>query len=115
MQSSSAFSAVPPARVVALIGTALAAGHVTETGGRLYAVDVAAPALAAEPAAAGPTARPLRAVMLDVESIVKTTSEEPFTNKRIYQIGLSEPAPTLPGFPPNRSSPVGLSLPMSPG
>ncbi|MGH3599676.1 MAG: hypothetical protein ACRDQH_05260, partial [Pseudonocardiaceae bacterium] len=87
VQSSRTFSAVPAARVVALIGTALAAGHITDTGGRLHAVDAAPPALAAEPPAAGPTARPLRAVVLDVESIVKTTSKEPFTTKRIYQIG----------------------------
>ena len=88
VQSSPAFSVVPPARVAALIGTALGAGHVTETRGRLHAVNAAAPAPDAEPAAAEPpTPRPLRAVVLDVESIVKTTSKEPSTDKRVYQIG----------------------------
>jgi ATP-dependent DNA helicase RecQ len=88
VRSSSAFSAVPAARLAALIGTALAFGHVIETAGRLYAVNAAA-ASAAEPTDAEPltTVHALRAVVLDVESIVKTTSKEPFTDKRIYQIG----------------------------
>lgn len=85
VRSSSAFSGVPAPRLAALIGTALALGHVTETTGRLHAVNAAASA--AEPADAEPLTTALRAVVLDVESIVKTTSKEPFTEKRIYQIG----------------------------
>ncbi|MGH2393424.1 MAG: hypothetical protein ACRDGH_08025, partial [Candidatus Limnocylindria bacterium] len=88
VRSSSAFSAVPAARLAALIGSALALGHVIETAGRLHAVNAAA-ASAAEPADAEPltTVHALRAVVLDVESIVKTTSKEPFTDKQVYQIG----------------------------
>ena len=33
------------------------------------------------------TRRPLRAVIVDLESVVRTTATEPYTDKRIYQIG----------------------------
>ncbi|MBV8995093.1 MAG: DEAD/DEAH box helicase family protein, partial [Pseudonocardiales bacterium] len=89
VRSSVLFSAVPAARLTAIIGAALVAGHVTETGDRLHAVNATAATPTAESTDAElpTTTHSLRIVVLDVESIVKTTSKEPFTDSRIYQIG----------------------------
>jgi len=86
---SSQYAAVPAARLAALVGAALTAGHVVEQAGVLHsAARQAAPD--ADPIPDDTVSvedRPLRAVVLDVESIVQTTPKEPYTDKRIYQLG----------------------------
>lgn len=78
---------VPAARVTQLLAATVTAGAVTlATDGRYRATDTAA----AEHTADDPRrarARPLRAVVVDVESVVHTTGVEPYIDKRLYQIG----------------------------
>jgi len=79
------FHGLPAARVAALIREALAAGAVVERGGRLQ---VTAPSEADHPDRIPPVRTgPLRAVVVDLESVVRTTAAEPYTDKRIYQLG----------------------------
>lgn len=89
LRQSVQYAAVPAARLAALVSAAVTAGHVVDRGGVLQSA--APPQQSAPDADAAPAApvedRRLRAVILDVESIVQTTSKEPFTDKRIYQVG----------------------------
>ncbi|SFC82805.1 ATP-dependent DNA helicase RecQ [Streptomyces aidingensis] len=87
---------LPAARVGRLLAQALEAGLLREDAGRLYpaTVDSRTDEPADEPAAgsapaAGPGARPpgLRGVAVDLESVVRTTAVEPYTERRIFQIG----------------------------
>ncbi len=87
---------------MALVQEGITAGAITDDGGRLRVrVPVPAPAAAADGspldrpteesaggASCGGTAgHPLRAVIVDLESVVRTTAAEPYTEKRIYQVG----------------------------
>lgn len=76
---------MPAARLSRLVGEGLAAGALIERAGRLYASAVDEDTDNAEEAP--PRSGPLRAVIVDVESVVRTTATEPYTDKRIYQIG----------------------------
>ncbi|WP_347059733.1 DEAD/DEAH box helicase [Blastococcus sp. HT6-30] len=85
------FPRLDPRRVTDLVARALAAGAVHETGGRLHGFTAAMPTAttsAQETAPAPSGSRPLRAVALDLESVVKTTATEPYLDKRIFQIGV---------------------------
>jgi ATP-dependent DNA helicase RecQ len=79
------FRGLPAARVAALAREAITAGAITDDCGRLRAA-----ALADDPPDTDPghaTGRPLRAVIVDLESVVRTIVTEPYTDKRIYQVG----------------------------
>jgi hypothetical protein len=77
---------VPAQRVAQLLGAAIGDGSITDDGSVLRAAGAGPDELRDVPA---PLRRPgpRRAVVVDVESIVRTTSVEPYTDKRIYQIG----------------------------
>jgi ATP-dependent DNA helicase RecQ len=80
------FRGLPAARVAALAREAIAAGAISDDCGRLRAVAPdTAPETERTPGNA--TGRPRRAVIVDLESVVRTTAAEPFTDKRIYQVG----------------------------
>jgi RecQ family ATP-dependent DNA helicase len=89
------FRGVPAGRVVALVQEAITAGSITDEDGRLRAATAAdGPPLdrpteeSAGGASRGDTANhPLRAVIVDLESVVRATAAEPYTEKRIYQVG----------------------------
>ncbi|MBP2183842.1 DEAD/DEAH box helicase [Amycolatopsis magusensis] len=77
---------LPVRRVATLIAQALSAGELVEKAGRLrvpVAVDVATPAACAVP----PTSGVIRAVAIDLESVVRTTASEPYLDQRIFQVG----------------------------
>ena len=87
------FRGVPAIRVAALIQEAITAGTITDEGGRLRSA-VVDPSLgrsaeeSADDASREDIAEhPLRAVIVDLESVVRTTATEPYTQKRIYQVG----------------------------
>lgn len=71
------------ARIAALLAEARAAGAVVERDGRLHVAN----GDATEDCGDSPHRGPLRAVIIDVESVVRTTASEPYTERRIYQIG----------------------------
>lgn len=75
-----------PARTLDLLNQALTAGLLERSGGRVRALspDTDQPA---ETGTTGAGTRGIRVVVLDLESVVKTTATEPFTDKRIFQIG----------------------------
>ncbi len=80
------FPAVAPHRLSMLVDEAVIGGAL------VHADDVLRTAAHADPAghigtghAAGD--RPQRVVVLDLESVVRTTDTEPFTDKRIFQVG----------------------------
>ena len=89
------FRGVPVKRVAALLQEAIIAGIISDDHGRLRAALVAdVPPLErlTEEASHGASrdesaGRPLRAVIVDLESVVRTTSAEPYIEKRIYQVG----------------------------
>ena len=85
------FRGLPAARVAALAREAIAAGAVTDDHGHLRATALADDPLhtsqGSGPASDRTADRPLRAVIIDLESVVRTTATEPYTDKRIYQIG----------------------------
>jgi RecQ family ATP-dependent DNA helicase len=81
------FRGLPAARVPLLASEAITAGAITEDRGRLRAASPDS-----DPPETGPVldqvpSRPLRAVIVDLESVVRTIATEPYTDKRIYQIG----------------------------
>ena len=85
------FKGLPAARVAALAREAVTAGAITDDGGRLRVFTPAGDPANMDPdASSAPgraTGRPLRAVIVDLESVVRTTATEPYTDKRIYQVG----------------------------
>ena len=88
----SRFPGQHPRRIAELLGTALTAGALTrDKDGRLCLPESAAapePLPAAEEhGTSAPADRPLRAVAVDLESLVRTTAVAPFTDKRIFQVG----------------------------
>ncbi|MGI8333688.1 DEAD/DEAH box helicase [Actinomadura scrupuli] len=82
------FTGLHPRRVADLISRAVVAGVLFEAAGRLRVPGTGEqepePTRAAGPA----SGRPLRAVALDLEAVVRTTASEPFLDKRIFQIGV---------------------------
>ncbi|MGO9297742.1 MAG: DEAD/DEAH box helicase, partial [Streptosporangiaceae bacterium] len=81
------FPRLPAARVAALAREAITAGVIVEDGGRLRTAGPAEEPLDADSNQERPSGRPLRAVIVDLESVVRTTAVEPYTDKRIYQVG----------------------------
>ena len=85
------FRGLPAERVSALLSEAITAGAIIESGDRLRSSNADANSHDAHsaheaPSHAGATWRPLRAVIVDLESVVRTTAAEPYTEKRIYQV-----------------------------
>ena len=84
------FAGLHVRRVADLAGRAVAAGLLTVNSGR-FRNALSAPEMRTNslptPAAASGGDRGIRAVVLDLESIVRTTAAEPYTDKRIFQIG----------------------------
>jgi hypothetical protein len=76
-----------PTRILALVKEALGAQLLERAGVniRVHSAEIASSP--GEPSSAKEDAHGLRLVLLDVESIVKATATEPFTDKRIFQIG----------------------------
>ena len=81
------FRGLPAARVAALAREAITAGAITDDRGRLHAAASADDPPDTGPAPGHAAARPLRAVIVDLESVVRTIATEPYTDKRIYQVG----------------------------
>jgi|GEM_PF-3443154 len=81
------FTGLHPRRVTDLVSRAVAAGALTESAGRLRTPKT--DEQPAEPPQAPPYGggSAIRAVAIDLESVVRTTTTEPFTDKRIFQIG----------------------------
>lgn len=77
---------VPAQRVAQLLGAAIGDGSITDDGSMLRATSTGPDELR-DISAALRRPGPRRAVVVDVESVVRTTSVEPYTDKRIYQIG----------------------------
>ncbi|MGH3277560.1 MAG: hypothetical protein ACRDNW_00270 [Trebonia sp.] len=83
------FRGQPAVRVASLVQQAVSAGVVVDNAGLLQ---IAAPDRSTdneptgEPDREETRGRPLRAVIVDLESVVRTTAREPYTEKRIYQI-----------------------------
>ncbi|MGW3207160.1 DEAD/DEAH box helicase [Streptomyces sp. NPDC001135] len=82
------FKRVPHQRLAMLLDQALSAGQLHERDGLLFAAerqDLPRPEL---PGAADTfVRRPVRAVAIDVESVVRTTAAAPYLDRRIFQIG----------------------------
>jgi RecQ family ATP-dependent DNA helicase len=83
--SRARFPGLAAARVAQLVEQALAAGAILSSGGRLRAV--AAGDLVGDTVPRAQRTGPLRGVVVDLESVVRTTAVEPFTDKRIFQLG----------------------------
>ena len=85
-RARASFPGLAVARIAQLLSQAIAAGAVESSGGRLRAV-VASAEEASNLAPSIQRVGPLRAVVIDLESVVRTTAVEPFTDKRIFQLG----------------------------
>ena len=81
------FPRLPAARVAALAREAITAGVVVDDHGRLRAARPAEELVDTDSIQGRPGGRLLRAVIVDLESVVRTTAVEPYTDKRIYQVG----------------------------
>ncbi len=84
------FRRLPTARVAVLARQAVNAGAIIDEDGRLRAVardNSLTTDLCASSAQSHSVDRSLRAVVIDLESVVRTTATEPYTDKRIYQVG----------------------------
>jgi RecQ family ATP-dependent DNA helicase len=87
------FRGVPAIRLAALIQEAITAGMISDEGGRLRSTVDDPPLGRTAEESVDDTSRediaehPLRAVIVDLESVVRTTATEPYTEKRIYQVG----------------------------
>jgi Exonuclease len=82
--AQSRFPRLPAQVVTALVAEALAAGALVETDGVLRVPGDGA-AAGTSPSASG--AQRGRIVIVDLESVVRTTDVESFTDKRIFQLG----------------------------
>lgn len=80
-------TALHPRRVADLVSRAIAAGALVEGAGRLTVPSIEKHKLEPTEELVRPSGRPLRAVALDLEAVVRTTASEPFLDKRIFQIG----------------------------
>ncbi|MEU4161695.1 DEAD/DEAH box helicase [Actinoplanes sp. NPDC026670] len=77
-------------RVQTVVARAIAAGLIRDDGGILCAVGAAGTSVPVEdPSTPGAGRRPgpLRAVLVDVEAVVRASAEHPYTDRRMYQIG----------------------------
>ena len=85
------FRGLPASRVAVLVREAIAAGAINDDQGRLrtstHPDDPANDAQATSLPPGHATGHPLHAVIVDLESVVRTTATEPYTDKRIYQVG----------------------------
>ena len=82
----SRFPGQHPRRIANLIDQALQLGALIRVEGRLQVSAIPASEPAGDiPAPSGD--RPVRAVLVDLESVVRTIAAEPYTDKRIFQIG----------------------------
>ncbi|TDD00569.1 DEAD/DEAH box helicase [Nonomuraea deserti] len=87
MAAKRRFTGLHPRRVADLVSRALAAGALFESAGRLTIPGSRKDTLEPTREAAPTSSRPLRAVALDLEAVVRTTASEPFLDRRIFQIG----------------------------
>ncbi|MFE2696945.1 DEAD/DEAH box helicase [Streptomyces mirabilis] len=79
------YAGLPAARLAKLIAQAVAAGLLEETDGRLTTPGASAAPIA--PTAGGaPERRGLRAVAIDLESVVRTVPKEPYLERQVYQV-----------------------------
>jgi ATP-dependent DNA helicase RecQ len=85
--TQSRFPRLPHQRVADLVARALAAGALVENAGQLHAAHAGKPAGQPIPKATSASDRPLRAIAIDVESVVRATASEPYLDTRIFQIG----------------------------
>lgn len=76
--------AVPVGRLQRIVAAAIAAGLIRDDAGILSAVTAAAGPV---PAETGRRPGPLRAVVFDLEAVVRPSAEHPHGERRIYQIG----------------------------
>lgn len=83
-QARTRFRGLPAARVANLVQEALTAHVIHEDNGLLYVLQTEPDS---ETGHVPQTAGPLRAVVVDLESVVRTTTTEPYVEKRIYQLG----------------------------
>ena len=111
------------ARITALIQQAISVGAVTESAGLLRVTASDNPGdgeptgePGGQPDGESATRRPLRAVIVDLESVVRTTATEPYTEKRIYQIA-ARPRWRRPRLGRRRdaASPAGSNCPTTTG
>ncbi|MEY9937593.1 DEAD/DEAH box helicase [Streptacidiphilus sp. MAP5-3] len=80
------FVGLPVRRIAELVERAVAAGALVESQGRLQLPSVESEE-ATDRLSLVNLDRPMRAVAVDLESVVRTTATEPYTDKRIFQIG----------------------------
>jgi Rad3-related DNA helicase len=74
--------------VRSVVAKAIAAGLIRDDGGVLSAVDAAASGPGtAQPANGARPEGPLRAVIVDVEAVVRPSADQPHGDRRIYQVG----------------------------
>ncbi|WP_327654339.1 DEAD/DEAH box helicase [Streptomyces sp. NBC_00483] len=95
----------PEGRLGPLLAEAVGAGLLVRTGARYRSAPAPEPAsvstkatpgkeatpgteAAPEPQARRPDGAPLRAVALDIESLVRTTAEEPYVERQVYEIAV---------------------------
>ena len=76
-----------PRRIAGLIDQAVRAGALVQASGRMQVPATSERLKSSGEVSAPVAARPVRAVIVDLESVVHTTAAEPYTEKRIFQIG----------------------------
>jgi Rad3-related DNA helicase len=84
-EAQARFPTLDTRRIAAMLTQAMAAGAVIERDGALHVPRPVSPA--GEGDAASTADRCARVVVIDLESVVRTTDVEPYTDKRIYQVG----------------------------
>ncbi|WP_327243229.1 hypothetical protein [Streptomyces sp. NBC_01320] len=75
---------LPQARLTKLVAQALAAGLILESDGR-YSVPTEPVGVAPDEQEPTPGRTGLRAVAIDLESLVRTVPTEPYLERRVYQ------------------------------
>lgn len=81
------FTGLHPRRIADLVSRAVTAGALVEIAGGVRAPGTGSAAAESTRAAGPVSGQPLRAVAIDLESVVRTTASDPFLDKRIFQIG----------------------------
>ncbi|MFE0170910.1 DEAD/DEAH box helicase [Streptomyces sp. NPDC059002] len=79
------YARLPEARLVKLVAQALDAGLLTESGGRIRVPSVETAEPADEPVATE-TRQGMRAIAIDLESVVHTVLAEPYVERHVYHI-----------------------------
>lgn len=87
MAAQGRFTGLHPRRVANLVARAIAAGALFESAGRLTVPGSGEDEPDATREAGQASRRPLRAIALDLEAVVRTMASEPFIDRRIFQIG----------------------------